>query len=222
MYFKETKFPYKQVTIPNYIPHSSKYLFPHYQLTVKEKIMPAIKEMEEKNLIEDFYIMNHAGIDLRIAADWEKYKWHIESILILHHLPADLKDYEYKDDDLNELTPIMNAFLRFNTKLLFDYLTIKDEGFQEEYRDWIPIIPAQYMHFLFNQWGYRNIEEALVYDYFAYQQIIIAYNYRQIDHKYMRNLFKNMMKNNAKRYWAGLKYDTKKVVKKWLKRKGKY
>lgn len=213
---------YKQVTIPKGMRKEGETLFTRYQKTVKDVVMPLIAELENRCLLRGFYIMNHAGIDIRLSAkDWfYDEKW-IKNILQRHGIYEDLVDYEYKGADLNELTPVMDKFLRFNTKLLFDYLKIKDEGFEETLSSgWIPYRPAQYMHFMFNQWGYQNIEEALLYDYYSHAQIKIAYYQTgMISAKYMRKLYKSNMKLNAWKYFNRLKIDTKGKIKRWLKRK---
>jgi hypothetical protein len=131
------------------------------------------------------------------------------------------------------LTPIMDAFLRFNTKLLFSYLMLEDKGFEEKLvSNWIPYRPAQFMHFLFNQWGYRNVEEGLIYDHFSNAQFRIAYHQcHVISHKYLRAIYRTNTKINLHRYlhrvWIDIRIhffkrrylETKWKVKRWLKRK---
>jgi hypothetical protein len=234
LYVDTKNYHYKQVIIPKVRENGEKFLFSHYQKIVRDNILPAVAELNNRCLLDDFYIMNHAGIDLRLAAKrWDLREKQIKEVLESHGIDGDLEDYEYKGDDLHELTPVMDAFLRFNTKLLFSYLKLEDEGFKElVISNWIPYRPAQFMHFLFNQWGYKNLEEALIYDYFSHSQFRIAYyQCHQMHHKDLRWIYFMNAKLNLKRYLNRLKidirvhffqqkfYNAKWKVKRWLKRK---
>lgn len=221
MYINKVNLKYKQVVVPKGIRKKGGMLFDVFQATVKDLIMPAVAELENRCLLDGFYIMNHAGLDLRLAAkDWNINEDQIRKILDGHGIHGPLVDYEYAGADVNKQTHLTDAFLRFNTKLLFSYLKLKEDGFEEEsIGKWIPLRPAFYAHYLFNQWGYRNVEEAVVYDYCADSQYKIGYFNHQIGRKSLRNVYWISAKLNAYNYLQRIKIDIKEYYK-WL-RKGK-
>jgi hypothetical protein len=82
LYVDTKNYHYKQVTISK---EGGKYGFISYQKVVREKIIPAIAELNNRCLLDDFYIMNHAGIDLRLVAKrWDLRESQIKEVLESH------------------------------------------------------------------------------------------------------------------------------------------
>ncbi len=127
---------------------------------IRTRVLPAILELERRELINGFYFIMHEKLDLRLSCDsWEKKEQDIRMVLTNNGISPKLVHYSgVKDDDFNNLD---DNNLEMNSRFVLAYLSIWDRASLEERRQMSRAVPARWIHYLYNQFGYINLVEGI-------------------------------------------------------------
>lgn len=147
-YFKETQIP----VIP--------FTKTHFEEQIRKRVTPAILELESGDLINGFYFLMHQHIDLRLSSDsWDEKQAKIENILAEKGIPPKLRHYKgLRSDDFKNLD---DNNLELNSRLMIAYLLIRDSAVAEEQKTFEQQVPFRWVHYLYNQFGYLNLHQAM-------------------------------------------------------------
>jgi hypothetical protein len=155
---------------------------------IRTKVMPAILELERRELINGFYFIMHEKLDLRLSCDsWEKKEQDIRVVLANHGISPELAHYKgLKEDDFKNLD---DNNLEMNSRLVLAYLAIWERASQEERNHMSRAAPARWIHYLYNQFGYANLLEGISKFDSAFFQLEQGYKLGQCDRdRYVRIL----------------------------------
>jgi hypothetical protein len=156
---------------------------------ISAKVSPAILELENRELINGFYFIMHEKLDLRLSCDsWEEKEQDIRAVLEKNGISPKLVPYSgLKDDDLGNLD---DNNLETNSRFVLAYLAIWDQASQEERKQMARAVPARWIHYLYDQFGYTNLAEAINKFDSAFFQLEQGYRLGQCD----RGRFVHMLK----------------------------
>ena len=155
---------------------------------IRTKILPAILELEQRELINGFYFIMHEKLDLRLSCDsWEEKEQDIRIVLTNNGIPPELVHYKgLKDDDFKNLD---DNNLEVNSRFVLAYLSIGDRASQEHRNQMSRAAPARWIHYLYNQFGYTNLAEGISKFDSAFFQLEQGYRLGQCDReRYVRIL----------------------------------
>lgn len=144
------------------------------------KVAPAIRELEDRGLINGFYFILHANLDLRLSCDaWEEKERAIRNVLTNNGISPELAHYSgLKDDDFHNLD---DNNLEMNSRFVMAYVAVRDQASPEERSRMSHAVPARWIHYLYNQFGYANLEEAIDKFDSAFFQLDQGYRLGQCD-----------------------------------------
>lgn len=147
---------------------------------IRTKVLPAVLELEHRELINGFYFIMHAKLDLRLSCDsWEEKEQDIRNVLTNNGISPELTHYSgLKDDDFNNLN---DNNLEINSRFVLAYLSIRERASQEERSQMAGVAPARWIHYLYNQFGYINLVEAISKFDSAFFQLDQGYRLGQCD-----------------------------------------
>jgi hypothetical protein len=147
---------------------------------ISTKVSPAILELERRELINGFYFIMHQKLDLRLSCDsWEKKEQDIRTVLTKNGISPELVYYSgLKEDDLSNLD---DNDLETNSRFVLAYLAIWDRAGEEERKQMFRAVPARWIHYLYNQFGYINLAEAVNKFDSAFFQLEQGYRIGQCD-----------------------------------------
>jgi len=132
----------------------------HIHQVLKRSVAPAIRDLESDELINGFHYIIHRNIDLRLSCDdWGKDKSKIQNVLALHSIPTPLRDWELQPpESYGGETGVLLCYnnLEFNSRLCLAWLEIMKGTKEEAIRE---LCPHQWVHYLFNQAGYLNLDQ---------------------------------------------------------------
>jgi len=151
----KTRYHFKQAKIP--VDHMSRE---DIQNEIKEKVTPAVLELEAKELIDGFYfIANEKLLKLRLSSNcWIEKKQAIQDVLRANGFSGELDDTTGLHD--NDFDALNDNNMEFNSRLVIGYLMLKDEDKTKEQDKFIENLPEQWLHYLYNQFGYAYFDEA--------------------------------------------------------------
>jgi hypothetical protein len=158
------------------------------QFVIRTKILPAVLELEHRELINGFYFIMHEKLDLRLSCDsWEEKEQDIRTVLTSNGIPPELVHYSgLKDDDIKNLD---DNNLEMNSRFVLAYLAIRDRASEEVRNQMSRAVPAKWIHYLYNQFGYLNLVEAISKFDSAFFQLEQGYRFGQCDReRYVRIL----------------------------------
>jgi len=184
------KFDFMEVTVGRINAADIQYSFSVYVDILRNKIAPAIEALEKDELIDGFHFISHEGVDLRLSCpNWklsEIYK--IKKILKLNGIDGDLHPY----NDLNgSLDSIVKAnFLETVSRCVLAEVLAEGKSSRENLS-----------HYLNNQYGVWNIDEAIDHFHRGQLQIVISLFHQQIS----VDIFKDLMKLHKKKIKGLLK-----------------
>jgi hypothetical protein len=147
---------------------------------ISTKVSPAILELERRELINGFYFIMHQKLDLRLSCDaWEEKEQDIRTVLTKNGISPELVHYSgLKEDDFSNLD---DNNLETNSRFVLAYSAIWDRASQEERNQMSRAVPARWIHYLYNQFGYINLAEALDKFNSAFFQLEQGYRLGQCD-----------------------------------------
>jgi hypothetical protein len=147
---------------------------------IRTKVLPAILELERRELINGFYFIMHEKLDLRLSCDsWEKKEQDIRTVLTRNSISPELVFYSgLTEDDFRNLD---DNDLEVNSRFVLAYLAIWDRAGQEERHQMSRAVPARWIHYLYNQFGYINLAEAIDKFNSAFFQLEQGYRLGQCD-----------------------------------------
>ena len=147
---------------------------------IRTKVLPAILELEHRELINGFYFIMHEKLDLRLSCDsWEEKEQDIKSVLTKNGIPPELVHYKgLKEDDFKNLD---DNNLEINSRFVLAYLSIWDRASEEDRRQMSRAAPARWIHYLYNQFGYTNLAEGISKFDSAFFQLEQGYRLGQCD-----------------------------------------
>jgi hypothetical protein len=147
---------------------------------IRTKILPAILELEHRELINGFYFIMHEKLDLRLSCDsWEEKEQDIRIVLTNNGIPPELVHYSgLISDDFQNLDA---NNLEMNSRFVLAYLSIWDRASQEDRSQMSRAVPARWIHYLYNQFGYINLVEAISKFDSAFFQLKQGYRLGQCD-----------------------------------------
>ena len=147
---------------------------------IRTKILPAILELEHREMINGFYFIMHEKLDLRLSCDsWEEKEQEIRTVLAINGISPELVHYSgLKDDDLKNLD---DNNLEMNSRFVLAYLSIWDRASQEDRSQMSRAVPSRWIHYLYNQFGYINLVEAISKFDSAFFQLEQGYKIGQCD-----------------------------------------
>lgn len=147
---------------------------------IRTKILPAILELEHRELINGFYFIMHEKLDLRLSCDsWEEKEQDVRIVLTNNGIPPELVHYsglisdDFKNLDANNL--------ELNSRFVLAYLSIWDRASQEDRSQMSRAVPARWIHYLYNQFGYINLVEGISKFDSAFFQLKQGYRLGQCD-----------------------------------------
>jgi hypothetical protein len=155
---------------------------------IRTKVLPAILELEHRELINGFYFIMHEKLDLRLSCDsWEEKEQDIRAVLTKNGISPELVYYKgLKEDDFKNLD---DNNLEINSRFVLAYLSIWDRANQEERNQMSRAVPARWIHYLYNQFGYSNLAEGISKFDSAFFQLAQGYRLGQCDReRYVRIL----------------------------------
>ena len=155
---------------------------------IRTKVLPAILELEHRELINGFYFIMHEKLDLRLSCDsWEEKEQEIRTVLTNNGISPELVHYKgLKDDDFENLD---DNNLEMNSRFVLAYLPIWERASEEERNQMSRAVPARWIHYLYNQFGYPNLAEAISKFDSAFFQLELGYRLGQCDReRYVRIL----------------------------------
>jgi hypothetical protein len=158
------------------------------QFVIRTRILPAVLELEHRELINGFYFIMHEKLDLRLSCDsWEEKEQDIRTVLTSNGIPPELVQYSgLKDDDIKNLD---DNNLEMNSRFVLAYLAIRDRASEEVRNQMSRAVPAKWIHYLYNQFGYLNLVEAISKFDSAFFQLEQGYRIGQCDReRYVRIL----------------------------------
>jgi hypothetical protein len=152
-------------------------------LVIKTKVLPAILELERRELINGFYFITHEKLDLRLSCDsWKKKEQDIRVVLANNGISPELTHYSgLKDDDFKNLD---DNNLEMNSRFVLAYLSIWDRATEEDRIQMAKAVPHRWIHYLYNQFGYINLVEATSKFDSAFFQLEQGYRLRQCDREH--------------------------------------
>ena len=147
---------------------------------IRTKVLPAILELEYRELINGFYFIMHEKLDLRLSCDaWEEKEQDIRIVLTNNDISPELVHYSgLKDDDFKNLD---DNNLEMNSRFVLAYLSIWDRASQEDRNQMSRAVPGRWIHYLYNQFGYINLVEAINKFDSAFFQLEQGYRLGQCD-----------------------------------------
>ena len=147
---------------------------------IRTKVLPAILELEHRELINGFYFIMHEKLDLRLSCDsWEEMEQDIRAVLKKNGISPELVHYKgLKEDDFKNLD---DNNLETNSRFVLVYLSIWDRASDEERRHMSRAAPARWIHYLYNQFGYTNLAEGISKFDSAFFQLEQGYRLGQCD-----------------------------------------
>ena len=149
----------------------------NYAAQIKERVIPAVIELESKGLINGFYFLRHSKIDFRISCDsWDKNEKEIKRVLAKHQIPDNLKEYDIQE---NAIANLDNNSLEFTSRLRMAYLLLEEKRKEQIGYDMLKKFPQLWIHYLYNQFGYNNLDEAIDHFNSSINQLFIALEYNQ-------------------------------------------
>lgn len=147
---------------------------------IKTKILPAILELEHRELINGFYFIMHEKLDLRLSCDsWEEKMQGIRIVLTNYGIPPELVHYSGLISD--DFTSLDANNLEMNSRFVLAYLSIWDRAGQEDRNQMSRAVPARWIHYLYNQFGYLNLVEGISKFDSAFFQLKQGYRLGQCD-----------------------------------------
>jgi hypothetical protein len=155
---------------------------------IRTKVLPAILELEHRELINGFYFIMHEKLDLRLSCDfWEEKEQDITAVLTKNGISPELVHYKgLKEDDFKNLD---DNNLEINSRFVLAYLSIWDRASEEDRRQMSRSAPARWIHYLYNQFGYTNLAEGISKFDSAFFQLEQGYRLGQCDReRYVRIL----------------------------------
>jgi len=155
---------------------------------IRTKVLPAILELEHRELINGFYFIMHEKLDLRLSCDsWEEKEQDIRAVLTKNDISPELVHYKgLKDDDFKNLD---DNNLEMNSRFVLAYLSIRDRASEEDRSQMSRAVPARWIHYLYNQFGYSNLAEGISKFDSAFFQLEQGYRLGQCDReRYVRIL----------------------------------
>jgi hypothetical protein len=147
---------------------------------IRTKVLPAILELDHRELINGFYFIMHEKLDLRLSSDsWEEKEQDIRAVLTKNGISPELVHYKgLKEDDFKNLD---DNNLEMNSRFVLAYLSIWDRASEEERRQMSRAAPARWIHYLYNQFGYSNLAEGVSKFDSAFFQLAQGYRLGQCD-----------------------------------------
>lgn len=158
------------------------------QFVIKTKILPAVLELERRELINGFYFIMHEKLDLRLSCDsWEEKEQDIRAVLTNNGISPELRHYSGLIVD--DFTNLDGNNLEMNSRFVLAYLSIWDRASQEDRIQMSRAVPGRWIHYLYNQFGYINLVEAISKFDSAFFQLEQGYRLGQCDReRYVRIL----------------------------------
>ncbi len=134
---------------------------------LKQFVAPAIRDLESKNLINGFHHIVHKNIDLRLSShDWLQHEASIREVLAANSISPDLEDFkdcvEMPPENYGGKTGVLLCYnnLEFNSRLCLALVELMYETSDETIRKKQErLCPHQWVHYLFNQDGYLNLDQ---------------------------------------------------------------
>lgn len=149
----------------------------NYEIQIKEKVIPAIIELESKGIINGFYFLLHSKIDLVISSDsWDKNEAKIKKILAQHHISDNLEEIIFQE---NEIPNLDNNSLEFTSRLRMAYILLKEKGKEQPAYNTMEKFSQLWIHYLYNQFGYFNYDEAIDHFKSGFGQLSVALKCKQ-------------------------------------------
>jgi len=147
---------------------------------IRTKVLPAILDLEHRELINGFYFIIHEKLDLRLSCDsWEEKEQDIRMVLTNNGISPELVHYKgLKHDDFKNLD---DNNLEMNSRFVLAYLSIWDRANQEDRNQMSRAVPGRWIHYLYNQFGYINLVEAISKFDSAFFQLEQGYRLGQCD-----------------------------------------
>ncbi|CAB1065520.1 hypothetical protein D1BOALGB6SA_10317 [Olavius sp. associated proteobacterium Delta 1] len=151
----------------------------NFEKQIREKIIPAILELESEKLIDGFYFLYHSKIDLRLSCDsWDEKESDIKRVLTKHGISDSLKEYDLQEDEIANLD---NNSLELTSRLRMAYILFKDKGDSQHNYSNLKKFPQLWNHYLYNQFGYINLDEGIDHLNYGIGQLLIALDHNQCD-----------------------------------------
>ena len=134
---------------------------------LKDRVGPAVRELESSKLINGFHYIIHKDIDLRISSDaWPQYLCQIQKVLATFSIPPELREWkdgmEMPPEKYGGPTGVLLCYnnLEFNSRLCLALIELmseaKDAAAQQSL---MKLCPHQWVHYLCNQFGYLNLDQ---------------------------------------------------------------
>jgi hypothetical protein len=147
---------------------------------IRTKILPAILELEHRKLINGSYFIMHEKLDLRLSCDsWEEKEREIRTVLTSNGISPELVHFSVLGDD--DFESLVANNLEMNSRFVLAYLAIWDRASQEGRSRMSRAVPAGWIHYLYNQFGYINLLEAVSKFDSAFFQLEQGYRLGQCD-----------------------------------------
>ena len=147
---------------------------------IRTKISSAILELERRELINGFYFIVHEKLDLRLSCDsWEEKEKDIRMVLTNNGISPELVPYGGLIPD--DFTNLDANNLEMNSRFVLAYLSIWDRANQEDRSQMSQAVPARWIHYMYNQFGYLNLVEAVSKFDSAFFQLKQGYRLGQCD-----------------------------------------
>lgn len=170
---------------------------------LRQRVAPAIRDLESRGLINGFHHIIHEDIDLRLSSgDWPQYESRIKQILRVHSIPTDLADWEFVPSELygGETGALLCCNnLEFNSRLSLALLELMNEtDDQKDRQGQERLCPHQWVHYLCNQFGYLNRDQIIfeLNDAFNWLRMLVCSQRRDpqviCDARHIIDWFKNM------------------------------
>jgi hypothetical protein len=147
---------------------------------IRTKVLPAILELDHRELINGFYFIMHEKLDLRLSCDsWEEKEKDIRVVLTNNGISPELVPYGGPITD--DFTNLDANNLEMNSRFVLAYLSIWDRANEEDRSQMSRAVPARWIHYLYNQFGYLNLVEAVSKFDSAFFQLKQGYRLGQCD-----------------------------------------
>ena len=147
---------------------------------IRTKVLPAIVELERRELINGFYFIMHEKLDLRLSCDsWEEKEGDIKTVLTHHGISPEFVRYKgLTEDDFKNLD---DNNLEMNSRFVLAYVSIWDRASEQDRKEMSRAAPARWIHYLYNQFGYINLAEGISKFDSAFFQLAQGYRLGQCD-----------------------------------------
>ncbi len=142
-------------------------------------IAPAIRDLEYHKLINGFHHTIHKDIDLRLSCeDWPECESTIKELLSIYLISPDLKDWSMPPEKYGGDIGVLLCYnnLESNSRLSLALVELIEETEDKSLTHAQErLCPHQWIHYLFNQFGYLNLDQIIfeLNDAFVWLETIV-------------------------------------------------